>query len=250
MCLAWLHRRLVAGSQVMTLTVSLQIWVLAAALFFGVLLLETTSPWLNFMLCTLTITYARNAAPWPRPFRGARTSTLHLLATALDTPPCSYMLQWAASIPIPHPPPAASLKDPALEWFVWTGRSRSHCGRSPTWTCPSRRPFIASSSSSSPSRCSPASGPSARAPSASKRSSTPSVAGAHSPYLRTTHLHDRYRPCLLHLPRWQRTRAIGNGKDWQAAHATVETRLQWSPLPQGQSASDTHQPGATRRSCR
>lgn len=41
--------------RVMTLTVSTQIWVLAAALFFGVLHLETTSPLLNMMLCLLTI---------------------------------------------------------------------------------------------------------------------------------------------------------------------------------------------------
>lgn len=42
--------------RVMTLTVSVQLWVLAGSLFFGVLHLETGSSWFNFALCTLTIT--------------------------------------------------------------------------------------------------------------------------------------------------------------------------------------------------
>ena len=37
------------------MTVSTQVWVQAAALFFGVLLLETGSSELNFLLCILTI---------------------------------------------------------------------------------------------------------------------------------------------------------------------------------------------------
>ena len=41
--------------QVLTLTVSVQVWVQAAALFFGVLLLETGSPTFNFILCCFTV---------------------------------------------------------------------------------------------------------------------------------------------------------------------------------------------------
>ena len=70
--------------QVLTLTVSVQVWVQAAALFFGVLLLETGSPTFNFILCCFTVM-------------------------------------------------SISLRS----------------GRSPTWTCPSRRTSIASSSRAS-----------------------------------------------------------------------------------------------------
>ena len=81
--------------QVLTLTVSVQVWVQVAALFFGVLLLETGSATFNFMLCTFTIlsislalwTIADMDLPFSSNFHRVKFESLSIKVLAKPKPP-------------------------------------------------------------------------------------------------------------------------------------------------------------------